>query len=509
MSGRYKPGALIGVLPPLPDLSQRHVIAQFQTEDGQLLDTQIDLSLETSNEQLQILLNTLLQNEDPQPYAFFIERETSAAASSSSSSSASPSTLQQEEITDTLATAVSAAGVSLEESLRITYIPQAVFRVRMVTRCQSTLEGHTEAVLAVAFSPNSLYFASASGDSTVRLWDIQTNSPQHTLKGHADWVLALAWSPDGHRLASGDNKGKIIIWDPVKGQKLATLNAHRRFITSLSWEPLHQNGDCIRMASSSKDGTAIVWNTRNGTKELHITAHSASVTSVVWGGEGLLYTASQDRTIKVWSDQGRLVRVLTTHGHWVNTLSLNNGYVLRTGWWDPAKPAADEPKTAAEAQQRAAERYKEFMQGNRELLVSGSDDFTLCLWNATADKKPLARMTGHQQTVNIVSFSPDGRWIASASFDKSVKVWGGRDGSFVCTFRSHVGPVFQVCWSSDSRLLVTGSSDSTVKVFSPAKKKLLSDLPGHADEVYAVDWSPDGSRVGSASKDKTVKIWTI
>lgn len=63
-----------------------------------------------------------------------------------------------------------------------------------------------------------------------------------------------------------------------------------------------------------------------------------------------------------------------------------------------------------------------------ERLVSGSDDFTLFLWSPAEDKKPLARMTGHQALINQVVFSPDSRVIASASFDKSIKLWDGRTG---------------------------------------------------------------------------------
>ena len=63
-----------------------------------------------------------------------------------------------------------------------------------------------------------------------------------------------------------------------------------------------------------------------------------------------------------------------------------------------------------------------------------------------------------------VQFSPDGRWIASASFDKSVKLWDGTTGKFVATFVGHVGPVYQVAWAADSRMFVTGSKDSTLKV---------------------------------------------
>ncbi len=75
----------------------------------------------------------------------------------------------------------------------------------------------------------------------------------------------------------------------------------------------------------------------------------------------------------------------------------------------------------------------------------------------------LARMTGHQQLVNDVKFSPDSRLIASASFDKSIKIWDGRTGNFITTLRGHVQAVYQISWSADSRLLVSGSADSTLK----------------------------------------------
>ena len=69
------------------------------------------------------------------------------------------------------------------------------------------------------------------------------------------------------------------------------------------------------------------------------------------------------------------------------------------------------------------------LQGTEgEVLVTGSDDFTLIMWYPETDKKQVARMTGHHQLVNHVVFSPDTRLIASASFDKSIKLWDGKTG---------------------------------------------------------------------------------
>lgn len=204
--------------------------------------------------------------------------------------------------------------------------------------------------------------------------------------------------------------------------------------------------------------------------------------------------------------QGVLCRSLEGHAHWVNTLALSTDYAIRLGSFDPSRREEEPTEVPVSLlQSRAAARYEESRDG-AERLVSGSDDFTLFLWKPETEKKATARMTGHQQLINDVRFSPDGRLICSASFDKSIKIWDGKTGKFLSTLRGHVQAVYQVCWSSDSRLIVSGSADSTLKVFDVVNKKLQFDLPGHADQVFAVDWSPDGERVVSGGKDKVLKV---
>lgn len=101
--------------------------------------------------------------------------------------------------------------------------------------------------------------------------------------------------------------------------------------------------------------------------------------------------------------------------------------------------------------------------------MSGSDDFTLFLWNPVENKKPLARLTGHQQPVNHLAFSPDGRRFASASFDKKVKVWDGRTGAFLATLNGHVGAVYQV----RDVLILARSYPSATRVKSAARNSVF------------------------------------
>ena len=105
-----------------------------------------------------------------------------------------------------------------EMVLPVLYRPEAMFAIRPVTRASATLEGHSEAVLSVAFSPNGEKLASASGDTTVRMWDLNTECPLVTCEGHKGWVLFVAFSPDNTTLASAGMDNNILIWNADSGK---------------------------------------------------------------------------------------------------------------------------------------------------------------------------------------------------------------------------------------------------------------------------------------------------
>ena len=140
-----------------------------------------------------------------------------------------------------------------------------------------------------------------------------------------------------------------------------------------------QNTASTQHFSHSRDHTAKVWNVKSCVCETTISGHSDSVDGVKWGGNGLLYTCSRDRTIKVWAIDGhgrssqKLVRTLTGHAHRINTLALNCDYVLRTGAFqlgDNRKPELAQT-TTEEKQKKALARYSAIVGADGEILVSG------------------------------------------------------------------------------------------------------------------------------------------
>ena len=199
----------------------QRVLTQFKSEDGQRVGQPFDLPLDINANKLQLICNTILQQEEPVPYLFFIN---------------------DTEIKGTLREAVELNSKTFksEEVLEIIYAPQAVFKVQAVTRCTSSIPGHAEAVISIAFSPDGQRLASGSGDTTVRFWDVNLESPQYTCNGHKNWVLCIAWAPNGKYLASACKNGVVIIWDAQTGKQFGnSLSGHKQWINYLSWEPLH------------------------------------------------------------------------------------------------------------------------------------------------------------------------------------------------------------------------------------------------------------------------------
>jgi WD40 repeat protein len=141
-------------------------------------------------------------------------------------------------------------------------------------------------------------------------------------------------------------------------------------------------------------------------------------------------------------------------------------------------------------------------------LASASQDKTVKLWDVGTGKE-LKTLNGHQDRVLSVSYSPDGKTLASASSDTTVKLWDTVTGKELNTLNGHQSTVTSVSYSPDGKTLASASQDKTVKLWDVGTGKELKTLNGHQDGVNSVSYSPDGKTLASASADKTIKLWDV
>ena len=247
------------------------------------------------------------------------------------------------------------------------------------------LAGHTGRVTGVAFNPYRRLLASV-GDNTVRLWDPATAQPVSApLTGHTRPVTTVAFSPDGRLLASASQDNTVRLWDPATAQPVsAPFAGHTDWITSVAFSP-----DGRLLASASYDNTVRLWDPATGrTVGDPLIGHTGRVMAVAFSPDGrLLASASQDNTVRLWDPATAQPIPTPLVGH-----------------TRPVLAVAFSP--------------------DGHLAASAGKDNTVRLWDPNTCQPIGVPLTGHKFSVQGLAFSPDGLLLASAGGDLTIRLWG-------------------------------------------------------------------------------------
>ncbi|EPQ56333.1 hypothetical protein GLOTRDRAFT_128279 [Gloeophyllum trabeum ATCC 11539] len=144
-----------------------------------------------------------------------------------------------------------------------------------------------------------------------------------------------------------------------------------------------------------------------------------------------------------------------------------------------------------------------------KLIVSGSDDMTIRLWNAQTGEAVHEPLRGHHQSVSSVAFCPNGKLIVSGSDDMTIRLWNAQTGEAVHEpLRGHHQSVSSVAFCPNGKLIVSGSCDKTIRLWNAQTGEAVGQpLRGHGDWVNSVAFSPDGKLIVSESCDNTIRLW--
>ena len=267
---------------------------------------------------------------------------------------------------------------------------------------------------SIAFSPNNPLLASASTDSTIQLWNLNTNTLQATLHGHTSDVLDVAFSPDGSLLASGSADGIVGLWNPVTETLQATVQGHTDSVLSVAFSP-----DGSLLASGSADGTVRLWNLHRQTLQATLETHMDSVLSVAFSSDGsLLASASADGLVGLWNPHTQTLQA--TLGHESPVLSVTfspYGNLLATGsadgvarLWDPHVP---EHKATL-----GHESPVESVTFDGSTLITGSQDGSVRQWEITSSTTA-TELTAREQNMHIYWTDTETDKIQRANLDGS------------------------------------------------------------------------------------------
>ena len=406
---------------------------------------------------------------------------------------------------------------------------------------RNTLAGHGLGFNFVHFSPDGSTLATrgGGGGDTVLLWDVSTGTLRNTLRGHNSIVQNVSFSPDGQILSAGGADGMVVLWDVATGSHRNTFTVGNDYVYKVLFSP-----DSGTLATLSDDAVKW-WDVSTGTLrdtlssqygwKTYIVGFSAdegplgskgnhpvllgnvatgtlreslenALIPIIMGSD--ILSASPDGSTFVTTDYniaylwdiatGTLGNTVESDEHHdIYSVSFSpDSSTLATGsgiglYYEPELAPVGDPQVA----------------GADEDIVPECKD-ALRLWDVTTGRQKLA-LIEHADCAMSVSFSLDGRNLASVGINGAVYLWDVATGTLRNTFIGQTDYVLTASLSPDSKILAAGDVNGTVYLWDVATGTLHNTLTAHSDYILSISFSPDGSILATGGADDRVYLWDV
>ena len=292
--------------------------------------------------------------------------------------------------------------------------------------CVGRITGHTSYVFAIDYSPSGTRLITGRNDNSIREWDTSTGDMVQSYTGHVSAVWAVRYSPDGATVVSGDADGNLKIWRVSDGTVQQTVDV----------------GSSVHSVAFSSGGTQIVtgdagnavrvW-TSSGAVAYVLSRPSSAVKGAEFSPDDTRIVSSSNRDIIVWNVASKSVEfILTGHTAEVLTVAYSpDGKKVASGGKDRTVIIWDLATQKAEATFLGHTGWVHsiaYSTNGAYIVSAGSGDNNVKMWVPDSSLSLILDMKGHTDTVHSVRFSKDVRFIASGSYDESVRVWKNPKG---------------------------------------------------------------------------------
>lgn len=375
------------------------------------------------------------------------------------------------------------------------------------------LSGHEGRLRAAVYSPDGARVATVSEDETVRIWrvDRATMGAPAVLRGHDDAVRTVSFDPTGEFLVTASEDRTARVWRITRPDITFLIGRPRLTSRRLTMNAVF-TPDLTRLVTASQDQILRVWDAAEQGDPLTMTGHDLWLRSVALSADGQrIVSASQDRTVRLWSVDGGPGQEIVRHAD-----------IVRWAAFDPAgtrvvSASADRTARIVRLDGSAPPVVLEHREGvafaafspDGTLVVTASEGRTARIWHADGQGAPVMlqgsppgeenRDTGgHTDNVVFASFSPDGKFVLTASEDRTAKIWNLETGQVVRTLRGHTRGLRTARYTGDGRILTT-AEDGTVRLWSSDTGAPQLIVPVDRDVVLDARLSADASMIAIAS----------